>query len=79
MATITDINGTFDAAALSRLTWPIAWSGTTHADDRAEYETALAELVESAGEAMAEYDDAVSADIVAGVVVSVHSGDWRSE
>ena len=75
MASITGINGTFDAAALSRLTWPIAWSGTTHADGRAGYEAALAELVESARESLAECCDAESVDIVAGVVTGVNLAD----
>ena len=75
MTSVTDINGTFDEAALSRLTFPIAWSGTVPAAARAEYSTAVAELVESARELIAECCDAESVDIVAGVVTGVNLAD----
>ncbi|HXN33782.1 MAG TPA: hypothetical protein VN894_18060 [Polyangiaceae bacterium] len=65
--TIADISGTFDSTALSRLKFPIAWSGTPDSD----YEADLRALVAEAREALAHDVDAVSVEIVNGEITSV--------
>jgi len=70
MTNITDITGTFTEAELSKLIWPVAWSGTTPAAARAEYEAAVAALVEDARAALRDSDGA-AVEIVAGRVAAV--------
>lgn len=64
------ISGTFTAADLSRLTWPVAWSGTVSDSERARLEGEIAALVAEAREALASDPEAVAVEIVAGEVVS---------
>jgi hypothetical protein len=74
MTMIRDITGEYDRAALDRLLWPVAWSGTVDAETRAAEESALSDLVDEAREALASDPDAVAVRIEAGAVVStVHA------
>jgi uncharacterized protein YfcZ (UPF0381/DUF406 family) len=66
MASVKEINGTYDSKAISKLTFPIAWSG---APDQ-EYEAALAQLVSDAREALSE-PGAVSVEIAEGEIKGV--------
>ena len=71
---IRAISGEFDRAALNKLLWPIAWSGTASSETRQAYEDALRELVAEAREALAQDRDAVAVEIKDGAVVAtVHA------
>jgi hypothetical protein len=64
---LADLNGTFSASDLTRLSFPIAWPG---APDR-QYEADLRSLIEDARAALASNVDAVAVEIVAGEIVGV--------
>lgn len=68
MSIRSNLNGDFDKAALDRLSFPIAWSGTTHIDDRNEEEAELSEFIEEAREAIRTCPDAYAVEVKDGEI-----------
>jgi len=65
------IGGTFTRADLTRLTWPVAWSGTVADVDRKAHERALSTLKANGLQALDDAPDAVAVVVEAGAVVGV--------
>lgn len=76
MSLRSDLNGTFDTAALKRLTWPVAWNGTVAASEQREQEAELHSFVNEAEEAIREaiLADGYAVEVKDGEIVSVLCG-----
>jgi hypothetical protein len=65
-----NINGSFTIEEVRAWGFPIAWQGTVSAEDRAEQECDLADLIVEAKEALAT-DGAISVEVKDGEIVAV--------
>lgn len=71
--TTTKYDGTHSKADIDKLTWPIAWNGTTPAETRAAEEAARAVIVEAAREAFAADPDTIAVEVVNGEITATVS------
>jgi len=72
MAT-TKYDGVLSKTDIDKLTWPIAWSGTTPKETLLAEESARSALVAAAREAFDADPDAIAVEVVNGdVVATVH-------
>ena len=69
------ISGTFDREELGKLSWPIAWSGTTPESDRREEEVALSSLIREGLEAIDACPVGVAVEIENGQITAVVTED----